>query len=406
MNVYIKELSSALSHNPGVTVDIYTRRQRGDIKCIKKISPSLRIIHLDGGPAAPVDRRELYDFLPEFIENLEEFLIENQESYDVVYSHYWLSGLVGEWMKYRFGLPLVHTYHTLGFLKQRASAECEHDYRIEAERHLALVTDRIISSSHEEKNVLRREYNLSAVKNIVIYPGVNRDVFRLREDGREIGEKGIGLPTHDILTLLYVGRIEPVKGLMRIVQALELIGRDDADLYSRLELMVVGGGKKRDFPKNREIVRIREEIKLRGLQAKVRFLGSKKQQELWRYYTEADALVVPSLYESFGLVVVEALACGTPVLVSKIGKMKSIVKEGHSGFSFRPNDPASLAACIRYFNGHQTSLWPRERIREDVIGRFSWEKTADETYDLFLELISDPWRPTTTLPRGGSPQRA
>ena len=187
MNVYIKELSSALAQFPGVEVDIFTRRQRSDITRIKTISSSLRVIHLPGGPVGPVDRRDLYDFLPEFIENLEEFLVENQMNYDVVYSHYWLSGMVGEWIKYRFGLPLVHTYHTLGFLKNRALEEGEHEYRIEAERHLARIADRIISSSLEEKNILRGEYNLPAVKTKVIYPGVNQEIFRLpgKEDETE-----------------------------------------------------------------------------------------------------------------------------------------------------------------------------------------------------------------------------
>ncbi|NOR14452.1 MAG: glycosyltransferase [Candidatus Aminicenantes bacterium] len=401
MNVYIKELCSALTQFPDVEVDIFTRRQRSDINTIKTISSSLRVIHLKGGPVGPVDRRDLYDFLPEFIEDLEEFLVESQKKYDVVYSHYWLSGLVGEWIKYRFGVPLVHTYHTLGFLKNRALGEGEHDYRIEAERHLAQVSDQIISSSLEEKNILRGEYNLPAVKTKVIYPGVNQEIFCLRErEGEtENAEK-------NNLSLLYVGRIEPVKGLMSIIQALDLIKHDDPGLFSRLHLKIVGGGKKQEFVQNREIVRIQQTIEDKNLKDQVFFLGSKRQKELRQHYAAADALVVPSLYESFGLVVVEAMACGTPVLVSKIGKMKSIVREGHSGFSFRPDDPASLAACIRYFFSHQKSLWVGEKIREDVIGRFSWERTADESYGVFRSLIDNPLRPTTTLPRGGNPLQA
>jgi D-inositol-3-phosphate glycosyltransferase len=127
------------------------------------------------------------------------------------------------------------------------------------------------------------------------------------------------------------------------------------------------------------------------------------QEELKRFYSAAEALVVPSLYESFGLVVVEALACGTPVLVSKIGKMQSIVKDGCTGFSFRPNDPASLAACLQYFFAHKDSLWSPERIRSDVTERFSWDRTAGQTFRVMEGLVKNHVKGTTTrLPRGGT----
>jgi len=139
------------------------------------------------------------------------------------------------------------------------------------------------------------------------------------------------------------------------------------------------------------------------MENKVHFLGSMPQDDLKRFYSAAKALVVPSLYESFGLVVVEALACGTPVLVSKIGKMQSIVKDGSTGFSFRPNDPASLATCLQYFFAHRDSLWSAEKIRADVTERFSWSKTAGQTYGVFEELAKNHVKGTTTrLPRGGS----
>ncbi len=390
MNVYIKELSAALAELPNVTIDIFTRCQSRDHRSIKERAPSLRVIHLKGGPEKPVDRRELYEYLPEFIENVEDFILKSGKKYDLIYSHYWLSGLVGEWIKYRFELPLVHTYHTLGFLKNRVLEGKEHRYRNTAEKHLSGVADAIISSSLEEKGNLTRTFHVPAEKLRVIYPGVNKELFcPLPEESQPTCEKAESC-------LLYVGRIEPVKGLLDIVEAIQILKCKVPDLFRRICLKVIGGGSEKDMQSNPEIRRIHELLSQYGIEDRVRFLGSIPQEELKGFYAEAEALVVPSLYESFGLVVVEALACGTPVLVSKIGKMQTIVKDGHTGFSFRPNDPASLATCLQYFFAHKDSLWPAHRIRTDVIDRFSWKKTAERTYQVF----------TTTLLRGEIPRPA
>ncbi len=388
MNVYIKELSAALAELPDVTIDIFTRRQSRDHRNIKERAPALRVIHLKGGPEKSVDRRELYEYLPEFIENAVEFILKSGEKYDLIYSHYWLSGLVGEWIKYRFELPLVHTYHTLGFLKNRVLEGKEHQYRNTAERHLADVADAIISSSREEKDNLTRTFHVPAEKLQVIYPGVNKELFcPISEEPQPTCEKAESC-------LLYVGRIEPVKGLLDIVEAIQILKSKAPELFGRICLKVIGGGREKEMQTNPEIKRIYELLSRYGIGDRVHFLGSIPQEELKGFYTAAEALVVPSLYESFGLVVVEALACGTPVLVSKIGKMQTIVKDGHTGFSFRPNDPASLATCLQYFFAHKNSLWPAQKIRTDVIDRFSWKKTAERTNQVF----------TTTLLRGEIPR--
>ena len=388
MNVYIKELCAALAELPDVTIDIFTRRQSQYHRDIKERAPPLRVIHLKGGPEKPVNRRELYEYLPEFIENAVEFILKTGKKYDLVYSHYWLSGLAGEWIKYRFNLPLAHTYHTLGFLKNRVLEGKEHPYRNAAERHLAGVADAIISSSLEEKDNLIRTFQVPDEKLQVIYPGVNKDLFcPLPEEQHPACTKADSC-------LLYVGRIEPVKGILDVIEAMFILKNKAPELFSRICLKVIGGGKEKEMQTNPEIMRIHELLDQYGIEDRVRFLGSIPQEELKGFYSAAEALVVPSLYESFGLVVVEALACGTPVLVSKIGKMQTIVKDGHTGFSFRPNDPASLATCLQYFFAHKDSLWPAQKIRTDVIDRFSWKKTADGTYQVF----------TTILLRGETPR--
>ncbi len=387
MNVYLREMSAAMTNFPEVNMDIFTRIQNSKIRGIKDISPKVRVIHLKGGPEHPVDRKMLYGFLPEFSRNLEEFIFRYQRSYDLVYSHYWFSGLVGEEIRNNFSIPLIHIFHTLAFSKQRAARENyeEHQNRLVAEEHLAHVSEAIISSSDHEKQSLIKEYGIPSSKIRVTYPGVNKKLFYPLSQN-DIRQE-LGFREEDKI-LLYVGRIEPVKGLLSLIEALELLRKKAPILSSQLKLAVVGGGTKfSDHPKNKEINRIQKAIAEKNLKNEVFFLGSKKQNQLNKYYSAADVLVMPSLYESFGLVVVEALACGTPVIASRIGEMVNIIKEGKNGFYFSPNDASSLSFYLNYFFSPKTNIWGREKIRQDITNRFSWEKTARETYDIFKSII-------------------
>ena len=404
MNVYLRELCSALTSFPEVKIDIFTRIQNPKIREIKHLSNQARVVHLRGGPERPMDRTKLYDFLPEFSRNLESFICQERENYDLVYSHYWLSGIVGEGIKQKFNLPLVHIYHTLAFLKERALREKsrEHKGRIEAERHLARVSDALISSSEDEMQSLVDEYGISSSKGKIIYPGVNKKLFYRLEDRMVLRE--MRYEEKDRI-ILYVGRIDPAKGLMTVIEALELLKKKDLPLYNQLKLIVVGGGrKKEDLSGNKEYIRIKKSIREKKLTGKIIFLGSKKQSELKKYYSAAEALVMPSLYESFGLVPVEAMACSTPALVSRIGEMRYIVQEGRNGFSFPPNNPSSLASCLEHFFSNKESLWDKERIRQNAIKNFSWEKTAEETYSLFRRLRREKASITTISPRDESLQ--
>jgi len=400
MNVYLREICSVTGNFPDTRIDVFTRIQNPRIGGIKSFSSQARVIHLKGGPERPMDRTQLYDSLPEFTSNLESFILRNKEKYDAIYSHYWLSGLVGEKIKHTFNLPLVQIYHTLAFMKKRVleSANREHPLRLRNEQNLAQSSDAIISSSRHEMHCLIDEYSIPRSKIKVIYPGVNQTLFTPVDEARAPQDmkrrKGERI-------LLYVGRIDPVKGLMSVIDALSLLKGDDSSLYGVLKLVVIGGGRKdKELLQNKEYNRLQGAIKKENLEGKIIFLGSKKQSQLRRYYSASDVLVVPSLYESFGLVAVEALACGTPVIVSKIGELTSLVQERKNGFSFSPNDPASLADCIRHFFSHKKNPWEKKSIRGDVLRRFSWEKTASETY-AFLRKIAEERTPLTTKSQPG-----
>lgn len=401
MSVYLRELSSALAKLPEAKIDIFTRIQTPNLRGIKEVFPKVRVIHIKSGPECPIDRRYLYEFLPEFSENLEDFMNRERENYDIIYSHYWLSGLSGRLIKQKFALPLIHIYHTLAFLKKRKlEGEREHGKRLETEERLAYISDAVISSSWQERRNLVEFYGISPSKVKVIYPGVNKNIFYpfvSKEVFKEIRYK------KEERILLYVGRIEPVKGLMTIIETLSLLKKRNPSLYNQLKLVVIGGGKRDfDLPRNKEFIRIKESLREKNLKRKVIFLGSKKQVELKKYYSAADVLIVPSLYESFGLVVIEALACGTPVIVSQIGEMRTIVKEGKNGFSFRPNDPFSLWRSLERFFSQEKKLWDEKRISQEVINRFSWEQTAEETYCFFSKISKRESFATTIFPRDES----
>jgi len=401
MSVYLRELSAAMTGLAGVDIDIFTRIQTPDLKGVKVISDNVRLIHLKGGPESIINRRHLYKYLPEFTDSLFHHVQEEASRYDIIYSHYWLSGIVGAWLKHRIHVPQVHMYHTIGFLKNKLlEGEKEHIKRQAAEEELCSLSDAVVSSSWKEKQGLMKYYGTPPSKVKVIYPGINRRLFHpVSTPGvhDELGPGGIEK------ILLYVGRIEPVKGLMTVIHALSMLKHKNPGLYSQLKLMVIGGGQIQDLRQNREYHRIKQSARDENIDEKVVFLGSKKQSELKHYYSTADVLLVPSLYESFGLVVIEALASGTPVLVSRIGDMPMIVRDGQNGLTFHPNDPASLASSLEEFFSRQKNLWDEQRISQQATRKFSWEITARETYRLFGELIKKRALSTTIFPLGESP---
>ncbi|MFC2157970.1 glycosyltransferase [Acidobacteriota bacterium] len=404
MSVYLKELSSLLIQDHHVEIDIFTRAQNGVPIGPRDVAPSLRVIHLKAGPETYLDREKLFRFLPEFMKNLETHLDANKLEYDLIYSHYWLSGLAGEWIKQIYEVPLIHTYHTLAFFKEHVLGSQGDEIRRMAEDHLAEVADRIISSSSQEREYLVDAVQVPKDRVEMVYPGVNEDIFFYDTD--ETIREEVDLKGNEKL-FLYVGRIEPVKGLKTVVEALNHLKEADEELFSSVKLAVIGGGSSGpELDSNLEVKEVRSLLESSGLGEKVLFLGSQPQDRLRFYYSAADALVVPSLYESFGLVVTEALACGTPVFVSKIGEMQNFIRPGKNGYSFTPEDPVSLGQTIRDFSHNQGVSWPKSRIREDVIKKVSWEKTAAGVYRVFEGAVAGYDKTKTKFQPGGTLRQA
>ena len=404
MSVYLKEIASALSAFSGTMIDIFTRARDTQFSGIKKVSSSVRVIYLKAGPLRAVGRNEVQNYLPEFINNLKEFILAERDDYDLLYSHYWLSGLAGDKIKQMFGLPLVHTYHTLAFLKDKVLKEKEFQHRSKAEKEMAEFSDVIISSSHEEKTSLIQEYGISSSKVKVISPGVNGRIFHPTKDDFIYKETGF---RKEQKVLLFVGRIQPVKGLITLVKALKVLRHQNKPFFEQLGVIVVGGGERNfDLQRNKEYLCIENAINAGQISDSVRFLGSIEQNELKRYYSAADVLVVPSFYESFGLVVIEAMACGTPVIASRIGRFKTLIREGRNGLTFRPGDDLLLAEKLERFYAEQDRFWISDMIRSNVIKHFSWEKAAQSIYQAFIDIQASEIYPTTIFRPGESPQPA
>lgn len=402
MNVYLRELCSILSSLPDVEVDVFTRCQGQNLDEVKNLNEKLRIIHLKAGPEYTMDRIYLYDYLNEFSDNLLEFIQKEKEKYDLIFSHYWLSGLIGERIKQSFSIPLAHVFHTLAFLKGRAfGLDGDHPCRLKAEEHLCRAADLVITSSSLEKKDLIDEYGIESSHIKVIYPGINAHKFspdKCRPTHQSPGKE------EKKLVLLYVGRLEPIKGFYSLVEAFEFLKQKRPSLYQRLKLLVIGGGSLDDLNNSFELKRIRKNIKKYSMEEEIQFLGSKRQDQLAAYYSAADALIVPSLYESFGLVVLESLACGTPVLLSRIGQMSTIIEEGKNGFSFQAGNPQSIADTIELFFKHKDDFWKADTIREKVVQRFSWDKTASEVIAAFVFLKGGSRETTKIFQCGESPQ--
>ena len=393
MSVYLKELLSILAGYKGVDIDIFTRTQDIHRKKVREMEDSLRVIHINSGPPQPLDRTKLFPHVPEFMQNVEKFMSREKQKYDIIYSHYWLSGLVGEWIRLNYSVPLVHTYHTLQYFKGRVLGGENDEIRTMAEEHISKAADTIISSSAQERRFLVDMAGVEPDKCKLIHPGVNPLVFHPAEGGEVNEEIGSG---KEKLVMIYVGRIEPIKGLAAVVDILNILRRRSPAVYERFKMVVVGGGRiDGDFQTNEEIALIKSRLDEQNMSDKMLFLGSRKQEELSKYYSAADALFFPTLYESFGLVMGEAMACGTPVLASKIGEMSAFIVEGKNGFTFAAEDPSAAADAIILFDREKASLWKGEMIRRHILKKLSWEKTAEKVYKEFKKLKNVRPEPTT-----------
>ena len=348
----------------GIPVDIFTREHDGAGNSVEWITPNVRVIHLPGGPLE-AGVGELYGHLPGFLERVRSFRQAEGIDYDVVHSHYWLSAWVGQRLAQGMGIPHVVTFHTLALIKMQSRAgESEPAEREAVERDAMLTADRIIAFSGHERDAMARLYGADPSKVMLAPCGV--DLTKFKPLDQKEARRRLGLNGEKVL--LYVGRVEPLKGLDLLVEAAAQMEAGDENV----RMMVVGGGGPGE-PETDRVRRLAEERQVDGL---IDFVGRVDHDELPLYYNAADVCVVPSYYESFGLVALESMACGTPVVATRVGGLPTIVHHGHTGFlkSWRcPEAFANSVEMIFASAGLQESMGAAARRRAELMG---WSNVA------------------------------
>ncbi len=318
MNVYILHVASELGRL-GHQVDVFTRCHDCDESPVIELGTNARVVHVKAGPYDST-KESLFRYIPEYLGNLYRFQDTDGAAYDLVHSHYWLSGWAGMELSRKWGVPHVVTFHTLAKIKMRARpGEKETQLRIGTEGEVIRSADAIVVSTQQERDEIAELYEASASDTWVIPAGVDPDLFRPGDKAE--AQRRLGLPDGKII--LSVGRTEPLKGFDILINALALLdGHDDANL------VIVGGNRGRD----RELSRLRSLAASLGLRDRVTFTGAVDQSALPAFYNAADVFVLPSYYESFGLVALEAMACGTPVIASRVGGLKTFIESGKTGY--------------------------------------------------------------------------
>ena len=372
MNVYVRELSRALGES-GIPVDIFTREHE-DGGGIGEITPGVRVIHLPGGPRA-AEVGELYVHLPRFLRELQAFREREGISYDIVHSHYWLSAWLGQRLSRSLGIPHVVTFHTLGLIKMQSRAgETEPPERLASEREAMLTAGRIIAFSGHERDAMTRLYGADPARVTLAPCGV--DLTKFRPLNQQEARKRLGLNGEKVL--LYVGRVEPLKGLDLLVETAAQMEAGEENV----RMIVVGGG-----PGEPETVRVRRLAEERRVDGLIDFVGRVPHDDLPLYYNAADVCVVPSYYESFGLVALESMACGTPVVATRVGGLPTIVHHGHTGYLKPWRCPEAFANSVEMIissSGLQESMGAAARRRAELMG---WSNVAS--------LISGEYRALT-----------
>jgi D-inositol-3-phosphate glycosyltransferase len=358
MSVYIRELSRELGRR-GHRIDVFTRRLNGRHRPVIDLFQNVRLVHLDLPNNGNLSRLGFYPYLPDFFKSIEEFKSREAVTYDLIHSHYWLSGRLGSWAQELWDCPHLVMLHTLGEAKKRTGVgRPESELRIAAEKELVDTCHRILAPTEREKNNLVRYYGVDGEKIGVVPCGVNLDLFQPEQ--KQAARKEVGFDRDEII-LLYVGRLEPLKGIDRLLEAMDYL-RDQ----ERLRLVIVGG----DGSEASESKALRQKAKDLGIEDKITFAGRIEQRYLPLYYSAANVLVMASHYESFGLVGLEALACGRPVVSTPVGAMESLIARSQAGYVVKDALPLSLAKGIQSIINN-SALPQADTIRDSVL-KYSW----------------------------------
>ncbi len=386
MNVYVIELAKRLAAR-GVEVDIFTRATSSSLDPVVGAYDGVQVRHIHAGPFEGLAKDELPGQLCVFArEVLRAEAGQPLGHYDVVHSHYWLSGQVGALARDRWGVPLVHSMHTMAKVKNDALAEGdtpEPAARIIGEEQVVEAADMLIANTDLEAKQLINLYDAEPARVEVVHPGVDLDVFRPRDKGEVRAE--LGLPA-DASVLLFAGRIQPLKAPDVLLRAVAVLLERRSDLRSRLVVPIVGGPSGSGLEHPESLAQLASELRLDDV---VRFVPPVAQDELARWAAAATLVAVPSYNESFGLVAVEAQATGTPVVAAAVGGLTTVVRDGHSGLLVDGHDPQEWADALGRVVADDDLRVRLEAGALEQARAFSWDRTAERTLEVYERARAD-----------------
>ena len=387
MNVYVRELTRYLGMQD-VHVDVFTRSENDHVPhVLHDLGCGNRVVHIPAGPEFSLPKPELAGFIPEFANQILEFSRVKEIHYDLIHAHYWMSGVAALELREQWNVPILQMFHTLGLVKKeiaRSPDELEGDYRFDGENQVIQKVDRILAATQSEVNQLKNLYNADETRITVLPPGVNTDRFYPipMDEAKEV----VGIPKEDRM-VLFVGRIEPLKGIDTLIEAMAMlkIKCKKCPHY----LVIIGG--ENDNPEEQlsnEMERLKTLSHKLGIEDVIIFAGKRGQDSLPYYYSAAEVVVMPSHYESFGMVALEAMACGTPMIASEVGGLRYLIKEGETGYFVPMQNPEILAERMRtlLLNGklrHEMGMKAAEYARD-----YDWSIIAREIIDVYKKMIS------------------
>jgi D-inositol-3-phosphate glycosyltransferase len=391
MNVYVRELSSALA-GAGVACDVFTRSWRRGLAPVLEVEPGFRVHHVPAGPEASVAKEDLPQHLDQFTAGVLDRIRHGADAPDVIHANYWLSGVAGHTIKHRLELPLVSTFHTLARVKAEEAAE-EHDRRARAEAEVIGCSDAILANSAGEAAQLERLYGAVPERIELVPPGVDHHLFSPGD--RRAARAALGLGHEPVL--LFAGRIQPLKGADVAVRTLAALSpgperpgvRSDerpSDRAGPPRLLLVGGPSGVDG--DAELARLHGLVAELGLSERVSFVPPQPHGRLALYYRAADVCLVPSRSESFGLVALEAAACGTPVVAAAVGGLSTLVDHGVSGFLVEGRDPAAYAAYVARLLADPALAATMSVAATARAQRFRWSIAAARLRRLYADLTA------------------
>jgi D-inositol-3-phosphate glycosyltransferase len=372
MNIYILEMAKRLADR-GVQVDVFTRHHDPLDPQIVVLAPNYRLIHLPAGPPS-LDKSGVYELLPQFTSQMRRFCVANRLNYDIVSSHYWLSGLVGMRLALEWGVPHTTSFHTMAEMKRRGRPEeSEVAQRDSSETDIARSADSVVVWTEHERAAVAEYCAVDPEKINVIPPGVDLTRFRPISELQSRDHLGYG----DELNILFVGRLEPLKGLDNLFRAVASL-----EGLAKITLNVVGGDENSQEKARLQTLAIRMK-----LTQSVNFIGSVSQDELPYHYNAADVCVLPSHYESFGLAALEAAACGRPVVASDVGGLPTIVKSGATGYLVPAKQSDVMAERLCELLGDdvmRVRMGAAARVHAEML---SWDRSTDALLDSYRKLI-------------------